>query len=285
MSTINVNKIQHESGAGDNINLDASGNVECAGEITAAGNITSGEMTTDASKEGTRLFNAGGMLIRNDNDANVINIYSGGETSLDKTFEVTSSGSITAVGGANFDGPVSVTRVSDTQSCFEGYKSGVGSTTSKITADGSSSFKGALEVDRENGTETGVIIREDGTARGRWYANGNIVTAGALTATNGLFTEETGINWRISSSPDGAGGSSAMYIGNARIGTTTRSTIWLDPDNPDNFNDKNEYVGETLDVKEELQALRARATQQDAVIAQMVTALRSQGVTIDTTEV
>ena len=87
MSTINVNKIQHESGAGDNINLDASGNVECAGEITAAGNITSGEMTTDASKEGTRLFNAGGMLIRNDNDANVINIYSGGETSLDKTFE------------------------------------------------------------------------------------------------------------------------------------------------------------------------------------------------------
>ena len=165
-----------------------------------------------------------------------------------------------------------------------GYE-GAGAATVTINNNGSSSFKGALEVDRSQGSETGVIIREAGTARTRLYANGNIQTAGSLTATNGLFTEETGINWRISSKPDGAGGSSAMYIGNARIATSTRSTIWLDPDNPANFNDKNEYVGETLDVKEELQALRARATQQDAVIAQMVTALRSQGVTIDTTEV
>ena len=46
-----------------------------------------------------------------------------------------------------------------------------------------------------------------------------------------------------------------------------------------------EYVGATLSVKDELIALRKRATQQDAVIAQLVTALRSQGVQIDTTDI
>ena len=88
-------------------------------------------------------------------------------------------------------------------------------------------------------------------------ADGNVFASGALTASDGLFTEETGINWRISSKPDGAGGSSAMYIGNARIATSTRSTIWLDPDNPDNFNDKNEYVGPELDIKESIRNMQA----------------------------
>ena len=45
-----------------------------------------------------------------------------------------------------------------------------------------------------------------------------------------------------------------------------------------------EYIGETLNVLDELQSLRKRATQQDAVIAQMVTALRSQGVQINTAD-
>lgn len=37
MSTLNVSKIQHESGAGDNINLDPSGNVEVAGNLEVGG--------------------------------------------------------------------------------------------------------------------------------------------------------------------------------------------------------------------------------------------------------
>ena len=42
MSTLNVSKIQHESGAGDNINLDPSGNVEISGDVTATGRVTTG---------------------------------------------------------------------------------------------------------------------------------------------------------------------------------------------------------------------------------------------------
>ena len=90
----------------------------------------------------------------------------------------------------------------------------------------------------------------------------------------------------------------------------SNAILRLDPDNPDSWQTKEEtyeeqitgplgkvektvtktrevkdYVGPTISVLDELQSLRKRATQQDAVIAQLVTALRSQGVQIDTTDI
>ena len=83
-------------------------------------------------------------------------------------------------------------------------------------------------------------------------------------------------------------GGSAKFEGDIEAGNVTFN---LEPDDPNNYTstmvdgeEEKVYSGPVLLVKDELQALRARATQQDAVIAQLVTALRSQGVTINTQE-
>ena len=104
---------------------------------------------------------------------------------------------------------------------------------------------------------------------------------------------------------------SAKFKGAVTANTTVSRSVIIqtEPDNPDSWETKEEsyeeqitgplgkiektvtktrevkeYVGPTLSVLDELQSLRKRATQQDAVITQLVAALRSQGVTIDTAD-
>jgi hypothetical protein len=80
------------------------------------------------------------------------------------------------------------------------------------------------------------------------------------------------------------------YDGNASF---RNATFKLEPDSSANYISTTNAEGETeavyngpvLSVLDELLDLRKRATQQDAVIAQLVTALRSQGVQIDTTDI
>ena len=52
---------------------------------------------------------------------------------------------------------------------------------------GATSFKGAIEVDRESGTNTGIIIRENGTARTRLYADGRATLASSIEALGGVY--------------------------------------------------------------------------------------------------
>ena len=260
MSTINVTTIQHESGSGSNIVLDSDGNVGIDNNLTAGGD------PTDGAADGVR---------------------------------VEGRGLLAASRASGF-------------AVFAGHKTGEDAATSTITSDGSSSFKGALEVDRESGTNTGVIIRENGTAKTRLFADGSIVAAGRIMADttssgNGLpfysltnSTDKGSACVRMNNTSSGGyfmygskGNTETFHVDND--GNISGTTVFfaLDRENPANYvsttnadgETESVYNGPVLDVKDELQALRARATQQDAVIAQMVTALRSQGVTIDTTEV
>ena len=95
MSTLNVSKIQHESAAGDNINLDPSGNVEVAGSITAAGDVSSGGVFT--SDVGVYAYNTGNLYVRNNGSPGVgaIRVYSGlGNSESDITFNVNRNGQV-----------------------------------------------------------------------------------------------------------------------------------------------------------------------------------------------
>ena len=64
--------------------------------------------------------------------------------------------------------------------------------TVSITGAGAASFKGAIEVDRAEGTNTGLIIRESGTANARLFANGNASFNGTLTSADSFINLDTG---------------------------------------------------------------------------------------------
>ena len=230
------------------------------GSITAADTITLGSMNTDADAIGTRVFQTGGILFRNDSDnSSALQIFNGGSSDTNRTVQITAGGNITAAGNVTINGGTFIAN-SDTGGWAAAVYANAG-----VSYFTSASRAGDVAICTGNGS-------------------GNVI---------GVYV---------------SGGTGKVSFPN---GTAAKSLeLWLEPDNPDAWQTKEksyeeqitgplgnvektvtktrevkEYVGKILDVRSELQALRARATQQDAVIAQLVTALRSQGVTIDTTDI
>ena len=167
--------------------------------------------------------------------------------------------------------------------------------------------------DTANGNEMIARIKGDGTAE---FAN--TVTSGSST-DRGQFlgTCPGGVTASLADAfvadYDGTTVARVKYDGSAVFEgdiTAGNVTFNIDADNPDSYETSTEeytetetytgprgneltrevtktrevktYVGPTLNVKDELVALRERATQQDAVIAQMTSLLKSLGADVST---
>ena len=317
MSTINVTTIQHESGSGNNIVLDSDGNVEIADGITAAGDGAFGGSALDndevfkisratkgspSNKIRFCVDDTEALKVANgDNAAAAFITYDGDITAAGKVISGDQPNTVTdGTGAAIFSDGSIYSRGGSSDSTFRIYEGTDSSPSVKIGSDGSAELgSGNISLDAN-----GVIT--SAAANSNFLATASVATSGAKFRS---IEGAAGASNKYHFYGD-ANGSNVVSIATDGSITGKNVSFNLDPDNPDSWKvtqeeyqenvtgplgkiektvtktrEVREYVGPVLSVRDELEALRARATQQDAVIAQMVTALRSQGVTIDTTEV
>ena len=248
---------------------DGKGYVEVGGD-NMEGNLTLGgdKITLDASN-GSAVFAGGDISLNANGSASFVDDISIGDG--------TKTDSLLLLNGATNAGVVSETFFMGSRSDAIGGIDGttrfnILNGTNPVVSIGSNNFFNVanLSVDASYGSGTPVInLNADGSA-----------------TFNGLVTFNGGTS----------GANSRAIELNGDIG------IHLEPDNPANYTTTTEeyedtitgpggkvektvtktrevktYTGPTLDVKEELIALRERATQQDAVIEQMTAALRELG--------
>ena len=160
--------------------------------------------------------------------------------------------------------------------------------------DGSASFKGAIEVDREAGTNTGVIIRENGTARSRLYADGsaNFASNVVQITSGGNIQAWPDARPRYNLESQADGGYFSVYDPtqatvqlNGKLGTVTANgkvltrtvELQLEADDDTKYtattdsegNETRVYNGEILDVKELLLTLRTAASRIETLEAKV----------------
>ena len=295
MSTLNVTTIQHESASGNNIVLDSDGNVEIASELTTAGAGDFPNLALKPTSDGAAFIQA-----TNQKTGKVVaNHFGSGRIALSDDLDTKtkielngSDGSITSTGDTQLGGNPS-----------NGENTGLSLRASGEMVISRAASKDAITLYKNGSSTKTFVLKSDGTAEFK----STVSTTGALKSDR-----SSGGYYCFQGFQSGTEKSYIRADGNASFESTRSANLFieLDRDNPDSWKvtqeqyqedvtgplgkaektvtktrEVKEYIGKTLSVRDELQALRARATQQDAVIAQLVTALRSQGVTIDTTEV
>ena len=283
MSTLNVTNIQHESGSGNNIVLDSDGNVEIAGEFESSGKIIGNRDSGTSDCFSAQLDGTANAIIRADGRIRI-----GGTVGSSPNIDLSPDGDIEASNRVS---------VGD-------YSAGSSTSTGGlISTDGNSSDFSLQQKDDQAASNTAFRVRQGDAVRASINYEGTIQSGGdAQTGNQGVkiisstvYACNAAANavWRGYQVGSGSVKSEILGDGNATFVSTRSANVFinLEHENPDCYTstmvdgeEQKVYSGPVLDVRDELQALRARATQQDAVIAQLVTALRSQGVTIDTQE-
>lgn len=296
MSTLNVTTIQHESASGNNIVLDSDGNVEIAGSSEFG--------WSNNTSEGVKIDSGGVVNVRRDTStSDALAVYSGGAASADtKKFVVAAEGSASFAGGlTTIDkwGQLKVNTPSATGYAFQ-CKIEDGDSTVIIEGNGNITSEGQVEAKGGIKFGDGTTQTTAGVGAAAWgYVNSSGISNATYNCsvereTNGsykiTFTDELD-DWKYAVI---ASCGSTTYDASTYIDSDTGAQFFMIytqdreantiHDSPFSFVVYN-AGGTSTTRSEAFEVLRARLTQQDAVIAQMVTALRSQGVTIDTTEV
>ena len=288
--------------------------------ITGSGNVKVGDPDNSV---GSVLSPAGQNYARYDGAGSSVAAYSvlnGGTTQADAVVRINYDGSATfaaqkfriaSSGETTIDSPA-VAADSNLFSCRSALNSG--NVVASIKADGDATFDGqvnsgnlstgagcrfnpggSIEVRRDtdpsfpalnvlygSAANSVATIKFDGSAT---FA-GNMNCGGSLVVSNSVFVGADNDSNRIAVSPHSSG-SATLYIGNARISTSTFYEIWTEPDNDANYvttTDVDEegntvetrvYNGPTLNVKTVIQELQQRVNDRDAVIADLTTRIQT----------
>ena len=250
--------------AGRKVLINSNGNVEVAGYITG-GDPDPGNVNGDGY---VNLDGPNGLLFVRPKTSTAFQVSdknSGGTTFL-----------ITAEGNVEAAGKIQLSTFDITETDGYGWRLDAGiSPTDAFGQLDLQCLQGAAQNNATirvvEGTTTHFLVQTGGTTwiGGDVYAapqiqlnsNGSAIFTGTVTADGKVLTRN--VELQI------AADDPANYVSTTDAEGETTSV----------------YNGPKLSVLDELLDLRKRATQQDAVIAQLVTALRSQGVQIDTTDI
>ena len=260
-----------------------------------AGKLTIDSDSTTASQRLVQIISDEGSA-----DSTKLSVFANGDVKIgdvnNETIELNADGSASfASGGIQWDekGRVIIKRTDgrDDANTFIA-KNAADEDTVSFLGNGNATFRGDITVayadDANLDTSYGVKFYTEGNATQR---RGQILidTQVGATGTSKVLRIRRGATTTWSVTADGVVGTRGIELE-------------LEPDNPANYTTTTEeyedtitgpggkiektvtrtreiktYTGPVLDVKTELQALRERATQQDAVIAEMTKALRELG--------
>ena len=297
----NLDFIQKRRGEADRqvFQLKADGSADFAGTVVV-GNWDN----TGGSGVGSNVGYAGGIYCRRSSSANNTDTLFGGWKATDKKFEVNALGSLYLGSslGTSGDG-ASISLNNDGSATFAGAVQCAGNPVSGGEV-GTRLTAGMVQATRENDSDAIYVGYQLGNANTtfRVTANGNATFAGDITAGNVTFNLET-------DNPDNYTTTTEEYteteyytvevpvverpgVGTVDIqdGVSTADLVDGDERETQTITKSREvtktrevktYTGPTMEVKEELLALRERAAQQDAIIAQMTEALKKLGADID----
>ena len=268
------------------VSITTDGSITAAGEIKVEGASTPAGLWSGISKYGSLLIGTSSEAV---GDAKV-SIDSG-------------SGSITAAGAI-------VSKGVNAAVCFQAIQTNESEVKAEITASGSATFAGRLISGSTNFGPTAVS-----TEAGLFYNNSSGQYPAVLARNMGGGTNFRGVNAVGGTTIDLNSGGDAIFLGT--VTSANSFAIQLEADDPTKYDVTTEeyeetirvpvvggvgtadlvdgdpeqskektvtrtrevrtYNGAVLDVKEELQALRTRATKQDETIAMMTEALRVMG--------
>ena len=290
----------------DKITLNATdGSAEFSGQMEIGNDLS--------TASGTRIYKNGALHLRHDDPddgANVFKIYRNGFADADEVVRFTASGSalfaggdikLNADGSAQFEGTVDVTYKASGINSYTGFFSRCTAAAPPSTSvQGSALYYNQLVISATSASPGSApvfrtFLTDDGTEKIALNADGSGSFAGTLTTSGGAGGPYVTIGQTIgfnleADNPDNYTTTTEEYEDTIRVPIIggIASADLVDGE-PQPFEEKTitrtreikTYTGPVLDVKAELQALQARATEQDEYIAQMKAAMKAAGIDID----